>query len=531
MNPTESRRLRQSARQLRSTQPARSLEASEALLDAGERDAETLRLAAGALIQLRRGAEAAPLLEELRQLTPGDAGVLAELVACHKAGADMTALRRLREQVEALPHRRLDLLLLKIRLSNLLDEHQHCAGLCRELLRLRPQEPEYWCMLGWHQQCCGELEEAADSYRRALSLEPHHTRAHYALSQVVRAEAGASDHLDAALASLQDAPERSPRDRASMHAAIGKALEDLGEYPRAFEQFRTGAATVRAAEPYHAGHDSEVLESAAAWARAQVARASSQRGPAGCDDPAPIFIVGMPRTGSTLLDRMLSSHSAVHSAGELLCFQAAARRQLMEEGKGNSFEALFDRAESAPDFRTVGESYLALAAGARDPACPHFTDKLPMNYFFLGLIALALPRARILHTTREPMDSCFSMYKQLFGEGFYRFSYDLEDLAEHYAAYRRLMTAWHDLFPGRILDVPYESLVAAPSATLEQVLSHCGLPWEDACLQPQLNRAPVDTASSAQVRQPIYRSAVGRWQRYGDELAPLAQALRERGVE
>ena len=154
-----------------------------------------------------------------------------------------------------------------------------------------------------------------------------------------------------------------------------------------------------------------------------------------------------------------------------------------------------------------------------------------MNYFLLGLIAMALPNARFIHTVRNPMDSCFSIYKQLFGKNYYSYSYDLQSVAQHFGNYQKLMRHWHQCFPGRILDVHYERLVADPQQQMQQVLQHCGLDWEDQCLQFHLNTSSVDTASAAQVRQPLYSSSVQKWRHYSPWLQPLSLALEEAGVD
>jgi hypothetical protein len=238
----------------------------------------------------------------------------------------------------------------------------------------------------------------------------------------------------------------------------------------------------------------------------------------------------MPRSGSTLIDRMLSCHSKVSSAGELLCFRAAVQELYGASSRGDFFEHFFEQDQLELDFAAIGKRYGELAAGASG-ATPHFTDKMPMNYFLLGLIALALPGARFIHTVRNPMDSCFSMYKQLFGANFYNYSYDQEAVAQHFSHYRALMARWHQCFAGRILDVHYEQLVTSPRETLAATLQHLSLDWEEGCLDYHRSTAAVDTASAAQVRKPLYTSSVGKWRHYQQWLEPMRKTQHAAGFD
>jgi hypothetical protein len=237
----------------------------------------------------------------------------------------------------------------------------------------------------------------------------------------------------------------------------------------------------------------------------------------------------LPRSASTLVERILGSHSAVESAGELHHFALA----LVDAVRRRAGAAPLNRqalvARSAElDFPGLGADYLArVRAGGCTAA--RFVDKMPLNYLYCGLIQRALPQARIVHVSREPMAACYAMYKTLFNDG-YPFSYDVAELAQYYAAYRRLMQHWHATLPGAVFEMTYEALVADPDAQTRRLLSFCGLEWQDRCSDFHLNPAASTTASAAQVRQPLYRTSVSQWRHYARELAPLRDELIAAGI-
>jgi hypothetical protein len=265
---------------------------------------------------------------------------------------------------------------------------------------------------------------------------------------------------------------------------------------------------------------------------------------------APIFIVGLPRSGSTLVDRILGSHSRIRCAGELKHFALAvvdAVRQLDAVRQQNGGATLSRRelvARSASlDFGALGRDYLDRARGevatgevaagevaaGEVAAGVRFTDKMPLNYLYCGLIARALPNARIVHVSRHPMAACYAIYKTLFQDG-YPFSYDLGELAQYYVGYRRLMAHWSAMMPQTIYHLSYEDLVADVPGQTRRLLQFCALEWQDACAQFHLNPTAVTTASAAQVRRPIYDSSLQQWRHYQPQLATLASQLRAAGI-
>jgi hypothetical protein len=239
----------------------------------------------------------------------------------------------------------------------------------------------------------------------------------------------------------------------------------------------------------------------------------------------------MPRTGTTLLERILTSHPQVYSAGELTNFALVVKRTA-----GTASSLVLDpdtlRAARKLDFKPVGEAYVE-STRPRTGHTAHFIDKMPLNFFYAGFIHRALPNAKILCLRRNPLDSCLSNYRQLFATQFpyYNYAYDLLDTGHYYAQFERLLAHWRQVLSGSYIEIHYEQLVADTEAEVRRVLQFCGLPWDAACLQFHANSAPVATASSVQVRQPIYRSSLQRWRRYGAQLEPLKQLLSSEGVE
>jgi hypothetical protein len=306
--------------------------------------------------------------------------------------------------------------------------------------------------------------------------------------------------------------------------ALAKELEDMGEYRESFVFLKRGADLRRSRLSYQVASDVEAMaEIARVFDAARLAKVVPLQAVA-ADAPIPVFVLGLPRSGTTLVDRIISSHTAVDSLGELSDLPLAVMRVV---GRSPGKFDLIRRSASV-DAAQIGRSYLESVAGYERSA-RYFIDKTPHNYLYIGLISLALPQARILHLRRNPLDSCYAMYKTLFRNGA-PFSYDLGDLATYYLAREKLMDHWRRVLPGRFLDVDYERLVGDQETVSRQMVAHCGLEWQPRCLEFYNNESAAATASAAQVRQPIYRSSVERWRSYHTELQPLAAALRDGGV-
>ena len=396
------------------------------------------------------------------------------------------------------------------------------AARYRRAIALRPNYAEALNNLGnihWEQ---GQFEEAAALFRSALSFNPELAQARFHLSEIHQFAAG--DPELAALERMAAEPgRRSPADRIYVHFALGKACEDAGQYARAFDEWQQGNAQKRAQIEYDAAAELERLPLIAArFDRALFDRLAE----AGDPSSLPIFIVGMPRSGSTLVEQILAGHGQVHAGGELTNLDRLVRAVRDGAGRPIPFPA-WAEALDARAVRQLGQTYLA-SLPPLPPGKTRITDKLPTNFLYIGLIHLILPQARILHTVRDPIDTCLSCYTRLFQDGV-PYGYDLAELGGYYRAYRELMDYWHRVLPaGTLLDVRYEDVVDDLEAQVRRLLEFCGLPWDDRCLKFHEVRRPVATSSNVQVSRPLYRSSVERWRRYEPFLGPLLEALGSR---
>ena len=311
--------------------------------------------------------------------------------------------------------------------------------------------------------------------------------------------------------------------RAGFESARFKELDDLGRREEAWQALARSNALMHAFNAYDARGEGAVTDAIIGASHAMTA--NDVRSASTFEGPTPIFIVGMTRSGTTLLDRMLSSHSQVVSAGEINDFRCQLR--WMTDVPAGGVQGMVQAQQRSPaiDFAKLGARYLRQtqwrAQGRR-----FYIDKLPINFRMVHLIRRALPHAPILHMMREPMDVCFSNFKAMLGPAS-AYSYDMHTLAHYYGQYVRLTNHWRSTLPGAMFDVSYARLVNEPAATLQQVLQHCGLQDEEACLHPERNAAPVATPSSAQVREPIHTRALGEWRHYAKQLEPLRLALAE----
>lgn len=360
----------------------------------------------------------------------------------------------------------------------------------------------------------GDLDRAAVAYRKALSIQPDFARVHFNLADIKTFRARDDDFR--ALEKELARPKSSPVQARYLHFAMGKALEDLGAFEEAFAHFRTGNAIKRASVSYEEG---KILGYLRDMADAYDDAALKRLAGAGAPSAVPIFIVGMPRSGSTLVEQILASHPRVLGGGERFDFDAALAA-VVPEAPARERAAGLTHAQ----LRALGEDYLARLPVLEDGRA-HVTDKMPANFMHAGLIHLALPNAKVIHVTRDPADTCVSCYAKLFETG-QDFTYELGELGRYYVACRRVMDHWRAVLPAAsFCEISYETLVSNLESETRRLLDFCGLDWDPACLAFHTTARAIQTASATQVRKPLYTSSIGRWKRYEGSIAPLLTEL------
>lgn len=403
-----------------------------------------------------------------------------------------------------------------------LGRHERANALYRRAVDLGPGTPRLWYNLASSERSFGRLAEAEAACERAIALDAREYPS-YLLRSELRVQTPDSNHVDELLRVLSR-PGLEQRARVCLGYALGKELDDLQRYDEAFRWFSEAASTRRRHLAYDVGVDErKLLRIAEAFPPQSV-----RHGPEAVDSGRFIFIVGLPRSGTTLLERILTNLRGVRSNGETDYFARALLSASAQPsgGRGSPGRDVFERAAAA-DPAAVAARYGRLAGA--DHSRGAIIEKLPMNYLYLGAIHRALPRARLVLVTRAPLDSCFAMYRTLFGEA-YPFSYDFEDLARYYAAYARLMGHWRATFGEAIHEVCYEELVHDPVRIGAAAAHACGLAWQDEAVAVEKNSAVSLTASAAQVRRPIYGTSSGRWRHYRAHLVPLIEGLRRRQI-
>ena len=367
----------------------------------------------------------------------------------------------------------------------------------------------------------GQQQEAVESYRMALAGHPDHGEAYYSLANLKTYRFTAAEI--SRMQQQEGSVSANPMSQVYLMFALGKAHEDLGEYSTAFNYYQQGNGLKRAQSGYDAQKMGVELQAQATFFSKDVFASRPDSGDPACD---PIFIVGLPRAGSTLLEQILASHSLVDGTLELpniLSIAQSLRRRGQEEGNAEYPAIIADM--STLKLRELGEKYLAETAIHRQDA-PYFIDKMPNNFRHVGLIKLILPNAKIIDARRHPMACCFSGYKQLFAEG-QEFSYDLDDLSSYYRDYVALMDHWQTVLPSDVLQVNYEQVVGDLEGQVRRILDYCGLPFEPQTLQFHDTERSVRTASSEQVRQPLYRGGLDQWRHFSEQLQPLEERLSD----
>ena len=398
----------------------------------------------------------------------------------------------------------------------LLGEDERVARLYEGLLADYPEQPRIWLNYGHSLRAVGRSEDAKAAYKHCIALAPGLGDAYWSLANLKVAAFTAEE--EAAMLIQAGRSDLSADDQLHLQYALGKAFEDKGDYAGSFEHYARGAALRRAEAVYSAdANHTQMLRSKRLFTRDFF----DERHGAGCPSSEPIFVLGLPRSGSTLIEQILASHSAVEGTMELPYVGQIAND--LSGVAGDSYpEAV--AALDGEAFWGLGLSYIENARQHRKLGRPFFIDKMPNNFQHVGLIHLALPGAKIIDARRHPLGTCFSAFKQHFAQG-QAFSYDLADLGRYYADYVDLMAHFDAALPGRVCRVIYEDLVEDTEGQVRRLLDHCGLPFEEGCLRFHENGRAVRTVSSEQVRRPIFRGGLEQWRAYEPWLDPLKRAL------
>jgi tetratricopeptide (TPR) repeat protein len=470
--------------------------------------------------RLGRYADAEGLLEHCLNLAPG----------FHAARHNLAiVLYRQQKAADALPHierlRELDPVdpgwrNLHAACLGLVGEYGQAIDLFQAMLDRSPDQPRVWLSLGHALRTEGRRGDAVAAYKRAIALEPGLGDAYWSLANL-KIERFSDDEVAAMEGQLRRR-EVTGEDRFHLHYALGKALEDRSDFAASFAQYADGARLRRAEAPY----DAEEFDDLGARSKALFTRAFfAERNRWGAESDAPIFIVGLPRSGSTLIEQILASHSAVEGTMELPEIGALARGfgRAARRGKNTPYPEVLEDLDRERVLE-LGEMFLERTRIHRRRGAAYFIYKMPNNFHHLGLIHLILPNAKIIDARRHPMAAGFSAFKQHFARG-QAFSYDLTDVGRYYRFYLGLMAHFDEVLPGSVVRVIYEDMVADTEGETRRLLTALGLDFEPACLKFYENSRAVRTASSEQVRRPIFREGLDQWRNYEPWLAPLREAL------
>ena len=390
--------------------------------------------------------------------------------------------------------------------------------LLKQVIAENPKNVKALYELGNLLKSQGQFEQASSYYQQAFSIQPAYSQAHFTYSSIRKY----TDPRDSHISLMKKQHQRntlSSENKIQLSFALAKAYEDVKDFSQAFKYLEQGNALRFNRYNYSIKSDEAFINSIIKTFNKEAIqnlRLTAEK------SEKPIFIVGMPRSGTTLVEKILATHTKVHGAGELDYFFKLGTNQFLTEETGFLFAPL--NAYSKKQLENVGHSYLKQIEQLNKDSA-YITDKLPFNMLLIGLIKIALPNAKIIHCVREPRDNCLSIYKKNFTTDNYRFAYNLTTLGQFHNLYRRLMKHWHDIFPDTIYDVHYESLVSNPEPEIRKLIAICDLDWQSECLQFDRSKSTITTASAVEVRKPMYTSSVGVWHQYQDYLQPLFDAL------
>ena len=483
-------------------------------------DVAAIRMLAEVAARLGRDDDAVNLLARCLELAPGfDAARQNYALVLNRCERSSEALAQIKQLLAGDP-RNPGYRNLKAVILCRIGDYAEAIELYASLLREYPGHAKIWLSNGHALKTAGHHEQSIAAYQRSIELDPAFGEAYWSLANLKTFRF--SDEDVCRMREQLALPHLEASHRHHFEFALGKALEDRAEYDESFAHYQQGNKLRRATIHYSADENSARMRRAR-----QVLSTDffSERRDFGYEASDPIFIVGLPRSGSTLIEQILSSHSQVEGTMELpeIISMTRALRQQADAPQSTTYHDVLAR-QDASEMRALGERYIERTRVHRKSGSPFFIDKMPNNFAHVGLIQLALPNARIIDARRHPMACCFSGFKQHFARG-QNFSYDLVEIGRYYRDYVELMAHFDNVLPGRIHRVHYEAMVGDTEAEVRRLLEYCGLPFEDACLRFFENSRPVRTASSEQVRQPIYREGVDHWRHYQSWLGPLGEAL------
>jgi len=394
---------------------------------------------------------------------------------------------------------------------------EEAIGSFKKAIALKPNFAETYFNLGNLLQQSGKAEDAIINFKKALSLRPTYGEPYRTLA-AIKKHTEYDDEVRA-MEGLYNRKDLANEDKIHLGFALGKIFEDFNQYDKSFHFISEANRLKRGSYKYSIEVDQDLFERIKIIFSAEFFVSHKD---SGYLDDTPIFIVGMPRSGTTLVEQILASHPLVIGAGELMDFINLS--DSFCAAAGGQFPECFQQVDAAK-FKSIGSAYIkSIRKHSKD--AKHITDKLPHNFLRVGLIKVILPQAKIIHCRRDPMDNCLSIYKNYFGvKGSHEYAYDQNELGQYYRLYLDLMEHWDNVLPGFMYSLKYEEMVADQKNQTEKLLDFCGLPWDEACLSFHKTKRRVQTASLAQVRKPIYHDSVELWKRYETQLAPLYKAI------
>ncbi len=480
-------------------------------------EVDAMRLLASIANKLEQRDDAIILLERAVELKPKFAGAWADLAETYteseKFGEALDAVQRVIKLQPNMPFGHM----IRGSILGKKDDHEGAINAFKEALEIEPEHIGSNMGLGNTLKTIGRYDEAVKSYKKCIEAQPLFSEAYWSLANL-KTYSFDDDEIKNMEKHVQS-QDLTPASKAFFHIAIANAKEKQMKYGEAWYHFHTGNELRRTSEIYDSVTTQVTHDALIETFDEEFVNSTKGRG---CQSDAPIFILGLPRSGSTLIEQILASHSQVEGTRELPDISLLGRRLTKSKPPGIKYP---DAVKHMTDEEKTeyGESYLETSKRYRTDK-PRFIDKMPNNFAHIGFIKTILPNAKIINAKRHPLDSCVSSFKQLFYKG-QSWSYDLFEIGEYYLEYERMMDHWHSLYPGEIYDIQYENIVNNQEDESRALIEYCGLDWEDSCLKFYENKRSVNTASSEQVRQPIYKGAMYAWKNYESEIGALKDIL------